>query len=129
MSTTVTTTDDRLRILRTASTLCLITQTTGTSLASWCPYWKRWINYSRGEFVKGEVTSFFPLQGASWQHKGAMSSRYTSMFVVQLYSGRFALASLEDGAWIPRKTNRKVRETVLRFVRVDKLREGSFRYV
>lgn len=127
MTTGVTTTYDKLRILRTSSTMCLITQITGTSLAMWCPYWKRWLNYSRGEFVKGEVKNFFPLQGAAWQREGTTYSRDTSMCVVQLDTGRFILAYLRNGEWVSRKTGRKVRELVLRFVRVDKLRAGRFK--
>ena len=125
----VTTTDAKLRILRTASTLCLINQVTGISLANWCPYWKRWINYSRGEFVKGDVKSFFPLQGANWWLKANTFSCITSMCVVQLDTGRYILAYFKDGEWVARKTNRKVLETVTRFVRVDKLKPGSFKDV
>ena len=125
----VTTTDAKLSVLRTASTLCLINQITGISLASWCPYWKRWINYSRGEFVRGDVKSFFPLQVANWWLKTTMSNCDISMCVVQLDTGRYILAYLKDGEWVARKTNRKVRETVIRFVRVDKLKPGSFKDV
>lgn len=128
MTTQVTTTQEKLRVLRTASTLCLIIQASGISLAHWCPDWKRWLYYSNGYFVKGEVTSFFPLFAAEWLMPIGNKAGHP-LCVVQLDTGRYILAYPSHDGWVSKKTGRKIPETVLRFVRVEKLKAGSFKDV
>lgn len=121
---------DALKKLRTATTLCLINGVSATtiSLAYWCSDWKRWVHYSNGEFVKTEVTKFFPLANLEWNNAPSTMTEGVTC-IVQLSSGRYILAYKARNVWFTRHTRREVHSQLLRAISVECLKLGSFKDV
>lgn len=106
-------------------TLSIVTTQYGDTLAQYCNHTKTWYQYSNGRYLRGDVSIFKPLSKAHWYSAPGKVMRNTT-YAVQLENGRYTFATYYDGNWYS-LTDKELRHTVTRFVRVATVPEGKFK--
>jgi hypothetical protein len=101
----------------------------GTTIARYCHRTKRWYRYHDGNYLKGTVELFAPIDYATWQSIEKFNGEELSIHLVQTVNGRYTLAYFDGAYWICLSNKRILREKVAQQVLVSNMREGTWKSI